>query len=190
VASRCRESRRPRSISALAALSLATVLLISGACSDDESPTEDATSPSATATFSASQPATASLTPTPQPPPLTARFTNSSGDTVDLSIEIADTPAERSTGLMNRESLPEDAGMLFDFGNDTNAGFWMRNTLIPLSIAFISSNGVILHIEDMEPLDKTLHYSPSLYRYAIEVNQGWFDRNGIAVGDAVEFNAG
>lgn len=88
-------------------------------------------------------------------------------------------------GLMYRESLPENAGMLFDFQNDTNSGFWMRNTLIPLSIAFITADGVIVHIEDMDPLTEELHYSPSPYRYAIEGNQGWYTRNDITVGDTV-----
>ena len=103
-----------------------------------------------------------------------------------LSIEVADTPVERSIGLMNRESLAENAGMLFDFQTDVQAGFWMKNTLIPLSIAFIDKDGVIVHIEDMEPQTDNLHFSPSLYRYAIEVNQGWYADNGIAVGDTVE----
>ena len=91
---------------------------------------------------------------------------------------------------MNRESLPENSGMLFDFGADTNSGFWMRNTLIPLSIAFISGDGEILHIEDMQPMTENLHFSPSLYRYAIEVNQGWYADNSIAVGDTVVLNTG
>jgi len=86
---------------------------------------------------------------------------------------------------MNRESLPEDAGMLFDFQADVQARFWMRNTLIPLSIAFVDKDGVIVHIEDMEPQTEDLHLSPSLYRYAIEVNQGWYADNGLAAGDTV-----
>jgi len=62
----------------------------------------------------------------------------------------------------------------------------MRNTLIPLSIAFVGSDGVIIHIEDMQPLTEDLHYSPAPYRYAIEVNQGWFADNGITAGDTVK----
>ena len=118
--------------------------------------------------------------------PLTAVFTNEQGKAVALSIEIADTPEERARGLMERESLPQDAGMLFDFQADVQAAFWMRNTLIPLSIAFIDRDGMIVHIEDMEPLTENLHHSPSFYRYAIEVNQGWYEDNGIAKGDTVE----
>ncbi len=87
---------------------------------------------------------------------------------------------------MFRESLAEDAGMLFVFERETEAGFWMKNTLVPLSIAFISAGGVILHIEDMEPLTENLHYSPQPYRYAVEANQGWFARNSIGVGDTLQ----
>jgi uncharacterized membrane protein (UPF0127 family) len=89
-------------------------------------------------------------------------------------------------GLMNRESLPQDQGMLFDFQGTTNSGFWMRNTTIPLSIAFIDGNGQIVHIEDMQPLTEELHFSPELYRYAIEANQGWFRDNRIFTGNSVQ----
>jgi uncharacterized membrane protein (UPF0127 family) len=173
---------------------LATAVALGTACSDDDS---DSTPTSTPVTQTATtRPATPSPTaeptasPDPTPIPLTAVFTNSAGEDVTLSIEIADTAEERGIGLMNRESLPEDVGMLFDFGGDTNSGFWMRNTLIPLSIAFINSDGVILHIEDMEPMTDDLHVSPSLYRYAIEVNQGWYADNGIVVGDTVVLNTG
>jgi uncharacterized membrane protein (UPF0127 family) len=63
----------------------------------------------------------------------------------------------------------------------------MRNTLIPLSIAFVAADGTILHIEDMQPQTEDLHFSPTQYRYAIEVNQGWFSDNDISVGDSVRF---
>jgi len=163
------------------AFSLATI----STCSDDD-PTPSST-PSTTASAR-------SASPTPSPAatglPLTAEFTNGSGQVVTLSIEVADTPVERSIGLMNRESLPADAGMLFDFQADVQVGFWMKNTLIPLSIAFIDKDGIIVHIEDMEPQTENLHFSPSLYHYAIEVNQGWYAENDIDVGDRVELNAG
>jgi len=116
----------------------------------------------------------------------TITFTNADGDTIDLTVEIADTPEKRGTGLMQRESLAEDAGMIFAWPEETSSGFWMKNTLIPLSIAFISREGVITDIQDMEPLDETLHYAPLPYFYAVEVNQGWYGDNGIVVGDAVE----
>jgi uncharacterized membrane protein (UPF0127 family) len=75
--------------------------------------------------------------------------------------------------------------MLFVWPEDTASGFWMKDTLIPLSIAFIDAGGKIVGIQDMQPLDETLHHSPSPYRYAVEANQGWFAERGIAVGDSV-----
>jgi uncharacterized membrane protein (UPF0127 family) len=90
-----------------------------------------------------------------------------------LTVEIADTPDERARGLMYREALDADSGMLFVWPADTGSGFWMKDTLIPLSIAFIDSGGVIVDIQDMEPLDETLHRSPEPYRWAVEANQGY-----------------
>jgi uncharacterized membrane protein (UPF0127 family) len=110
-------------------------------------------------------------------------FTNSDGEEVVLSVEVADEPEERTTGLMHRASLPEDAGMIFVYPEGTTTGFYMRNTTIPLSIAFIGADGVIIDIQDMQPLDETLHYAPGTYMYAVEVNQGWYARNGVGVGD-------
>ena len=102
-----------------------------------------------------------------------------------LAIEVADTAEERAKGLMGRESLPADRGMLFDFQEPTQAGFWMKNTLIPLSIAFVDGDGTIVHIEDMQPETEDIHASPKPYRYAIEVNQGWYAAHGISAGDRV-----
>ena len=113
-------------------------------------------------------------------------FENSRGEDVALTIEIADTPEKRSQGLMGRESLPDLAGMLFVWPEDTASGFWMKDTLIPLSIAFIDSSGAIVDIQDLEPLDETLHRSPKPYRWAVEANQGWFEEHGIGVRDRVQ----
>jgi uncharacterized membrane protein (UPF0127 family) len=112
-------------------------------------------------------------------------FVNKDGTEVDLLVETADAPEERSVGLMSRESLPEDQGMLFVFEQEGQHTFYMRNTLIPLSIAFIESEGSIIEIEDMEPLTETLHSADEPYLYAIEANRGWFARNGIAAGSEV-----
>ncbi len=73
--------------------------------------------------------------------------------------------------------------MLFVFPSDTSAAFWMKDTLIPLSIAFVKADGTIVHIEDMEPRTETNHHSTEPYRYAIEANVGWFAARGISVGD-------
>jgi uncharacterized membrane protein (UPF0127 family) len=129
--------------------------------------------------------------PTPIPTgsdgaPLTRlTFVNKDGCEVDLLVETVDDSAERARGLMFRESLPEDQGMLFVFEQEGQHTFYMRDTLIPLSIAFIEGEGEILEIEDMEPLDETLHSADEPYLYAIEANQGWFGRNGIAPGSEV-----
>jgi uncharacterized membrane protein (UPF0127 family) len=112
-------------------------------------------------------------------------FVNKDGTEVDLLVETADAPEERSVGLMSRERLPEDQGMLFVFEQEGQHTFYMRNTLIPLSIAFIEGEGAVIEIEDMEPLTETLHSADEPYLYAIEANQGWFARNGIAAGSEV-----
>jgi uncharacterized membrane protein (UPF0127 family) len=87
---------------------------------------------------------------------------------------------------MFRESLPGDRAMLFVFGEDTQTGFWMKDTSIALSIAFIAEDGTILDIQEMEPLSTEAHQPPGPYRYALEVNQGWFRRHGFGPGDRVE----
>ena len=108
-----------------------------------------------------------------------------SGGTLLLAIELADTPARRSRGLMFRQFLDEEVGMLFLFPAETQGGFWMRNALVPLSIAFIDGEGVINGIRDMEPEDETVVRPAAAYRWALEVNQGWFQANGVGRGDQV-----
>ncbi|SOC43651.1 DUF192 domain-containing protein [Ureibacillus acetophenoni] len=108
-----------------------------------------------------------------------------------LTVQVADTQEEREKGLMFVEHLPENEGMLFVFSRKTYGGFWMKNTLIPLSIAFLDSDGEILKILDMEPCigNECPTYNPKLsYHYAIEVNLGWFDKNQIKEGDYVKFD--
>jgi len=103
-----------------------------------------------------------------------------------LTVEVASTAETRATGLMNRFSLRQDHGMLFVFEAPQPLAFYMRNTYIPLSIAFIDSQGRILNIEDMQPKDESTHWSRGLALYAIEMRQGWFAAKGIGVGDVVE----
>ena len=103
-----------------------------------------------------------------------------------LIVEVAATPQTRETGLMNRFSLQQDHGMLFVFEVPQPLAFWMKNTYIPLSIAFVDRNGRILNIEDMRPQDESTHWSNGLALYAIEMRQGWFAKNGIAPGDVVQ----
>ncbi len=80
--------------------------------------------------------------------------------------------------------------MLFLFPSDGQAPFWMKNTLIPLSIAFISQDGRILEVQDMAPQTEDLHQPKQPYRYALEVNQGFFRKNGVSAGDKIEFQLG
>ena len=103
-----------------------------------------------------------------------------------LTVEVASTAETRATGLMNRFSLRQDHGMLFVFEAPQPLAFYMRNTYIPLSIAFIDSQGRILNIEDMQPKDESTHWSKGLALYAIEMRQGWFAAKGIGTGDVVE----
>ena len=107
--------------------------------------------------------------------------------TIPLTAEIADTPQASENGLMFRDSLPEDRGMLFVFESPKKATFWMRNTKIPLSIAFIDSTGTILEIKPMYPMDESIVPSSSdRVAYALEVNQGWFDRHRISAGVKID----
>ena len=103
-----------------------------------------------------------------------------------LIVEVADTETEIMTGLMHRKELPWNEGMLFVFPKPENVGFWMKDTTIPLSIAFIDENGVITEILDLKPKDTTLKTSKKKVLYALEVNQGWFKKNGIEIGDVVK----
>lgn len=114
-----------------------------------------------------------------------------------VAAEVADAPAERATGLMNREHLDADAGMLFVFPAPRNGGFWMKSTLIPLSIAFMRKSGQmrweVVALLDMEPCrkDPCRSYSPGTsYELALEVNQGFFEREGVEVGAEVSLEEG
>jgi uncharacterized membrane protein (UPF0127 family) len=114
-------------------------------------------------------------------------ITNSAGEEVPVRVEIADTDAERQTGLMGRTTLAGDAGMLFVFDQEQTLSFWMKDTLIPLSIAYIDAEGRIVDIQDMQPLDDIppQYVSAEPAQYALEVNQGFFEERGVSVGDMV-----
>jgi uncharacterized membrane protein (UPF0127 family) len=100
-----------------------------------------------------------------------------------LIAEVADNPQTSANGLMFRDSLPDDHGMLFVFEKPKTASFWMKNTKIPLSIAYIDSAGRILQIESMKPLDETpIESTSNEVAFALEVNEGWFKRNGVSTG--------
>jgi len=109
-------------------------------------------------------------------------------DGISLEIEIVQDAESRQLGLMYRDELAENLGMLFVFESTQVLSFWMRNTFIPLDIAFIDAAGVIVDIQRMEPLDESKQYisaMPALY--ALEVNAGWFENNGLKRGSKVQF---
>ncbi len=106
----------------------------------------------------------------------------------EIWVEVAKTPEETSNGLMGRKHLGKDEGMLFIFEVEDYHGFWMKNTLIPLSIAFIDKDGRIVKITDMKPLSLQTHAPPRRVIYALEMNKGWFSSNGIKAGDIVRFS--
>ena len=107
---------------------------------------------------------------------------------VRVQVEVADDTDEMAKGLMGRTALAEDAGMLFVYPEERELSFWMKDTLIPLSIAFMGSDGRIVDIQDMKALDdEPPHYeSVEPARYALEVNEGFFDERGVEVGDRAE----
>ncbi len=122
----------------------------------------------------------------PPPPPFLA--IEASDATRFVRVEIAETEERRQRGLMGRTSILEDAGMLFVWAEDTTSGFWMKDTPLRLSIAFISADGRIVRMFDMEPCaaDPCPVYDPQTsYRMAVEVRQGTLDRQGVRVGDRV-----
>jgi uncharacterized protein len=100
--------------------------------------------------------------------------------------EVVSQPEDRALGLMFRRSLAPDSGMLFVFDSDESQRFWMKNTLIPLSIAYITRDSLITDILEMAPLDTTTPYvSSKAVLYALEMNSGWFQSKGIKPGDTV-----
>jgi uncharacterized protein len=166
---------------------LATVFLIgAAACGGDGESSSPTTTVSAATTEKSPPPSTTTEPETiPEETGPVVLIQTAAGE-VAVPVEVADSQEEREVGLMNRESLPPDAGMIFLFDDDTQGGFWMKNTLIPLSIAFADADGTIVSILDMEPCeaDPCEIYDPGVpYRSALEVNQGAFADWGVEVGD-------
>ncbi|HET7672796.1 MAG TPA: DUF192 domain-containing protein [Burkholderiales bacterium] len=102
-----------------------------------------------------------------------------------IRAEVAADFATRMRGLMHRESMPQNAGMLFIFDEATQHCMWMKNTLIPLSVAFIDDQGAIINIEDMAPKTENSHCARKPARYALEMNRGWFAARGIKPGSRI-----
>ncbi len=107
-----------------------------------------------------------------------------------VRVEAARTEREKEKGLMFREKLGTNEGMLFIYQRPETLTFWMKNTRIPLSIAFADERGIIVDIQDMEPFSLAPHASLRPAKYALEMNQGWFERNGVKIGDVIRFPSG
>ena len=99
-----------------------------------------------------------------------------------LQVEVAKTPEEHQIGLMFRKTMPTNDGMLFIFDRPGQQCFWMKNTLLPLSVAFVSDDGSISNIENMAPQTLDSHCSTKEVRYVLEMNDGWFAKRGIKAG--------
>lgn len=103
-----------------------------------------------------------------------------------VAVEVANTPDLIAQGLMCRESLPPDEGMLFVFPVEQILSFWMKNTRFPLDIAFVQDDGTIAQFARLEPFSRRSCTSKRRARFALEMSRGWFERNGVGVGDRVE----
>ena len=99
-----------------------------------------------------------------------------------LDVEVAQTSEQHAIGLMHRKSMAAQEGMLFIFPNSSTQCFWMKNTLIPLTAAFIADDGSVVNLEDMKPQTTNSHCSTKPVRYVLEVNQGWFAKKGLKAG--------
>lgn len=104
-----------------------------------------------------------------------------------LWVEVVTTPDAQARGLMFRKSLPWDQGMLFVYDRPQRLDFWMKNTTIPLDIAFISADGMIAEIYSLTPLSEKARSSRTPALCALEVNRGWFKKKGVKVGDKIRF---
>ena len=112
-------------------------------------------------------------------------ITTKEGQIFTVEAELASTQEERNFGFMERKKIPDGTGMLFIFEYDQKLSFWMKNTPHPLSIAYIDSKGIIREIYDMTPFSLSSIESTVSVRYALEVPQGWFQKNNITPGDKI-----
>lgn len=103
-----------------------------------------------------------------------------------IQAQVASTPEQRATGLMHRKDMPTNEGMLFVFEQASEQCFWMKNTLIPLTAAFIADDGTVVNLADMQPQVLDSHCSTAPVRYVLEMNQGWFAKRGIKAGSKLK----
>ncbi len=110
---------------------------------------------------------------------------NADGGSANIRAEVVHRPRQRQQGLMLRTELDDSAGMLFLFPDDRTGGFWMKDTYLPLDIAYIDSNWTVVDVLQGTPLDRTLVVPAKAYRFVLEMNQGWFAEHGFGVGASV-----
>jgi len=115
-----------------------------------------------------------------------AEVTTASGQVIKMRVELARSEQEQETGLMGRTSLPDDSGMLFIFPGKVRTGFWMKDTLLPLSIAWIDEKGNIWEIHDMEAKSEEVHTPAQAYIWALEVPKGYFSKKGVKAGSTLK----
>ncbi|MDQ7744465.1 DUF192 domain-containing protein [Hydrogenophaga pseudoflava] len=99
-----------------------------------------------------------------------------------IQAQVASTPEQRATGLMFRSEMPANEGMLFVFEEPAGQCFWMKNTLLPLTAAFVADDGTIVNLADMKPKSLDSHCSAKPVRYVLEMHQGWFAKRGLQAG--------
>ncbi len=99
-----------------------------------------------------------------------------------IDAQVATRPEQRQTGLMFRKEMPQQEGMIFVFEHPTQQCFWMKNTVLPLTAAFVADDGTIVNLADMKPQTTDAHCSEKPVRYVLEMNQGWFSKRGIKAG--------
>jgi uncharacterized membrane protein (UPF0127 family) len=102
-----------------------------------------------------------------------------------IDTQVAVTPEQREVGLMYRKEMPQHEGMLFIFESPSRLCFWMKNTLIPLTVAFIADDGSIVNLENMKPQTTEPHCAAKPVRYVLEMNQGWFEKKGAKPGSKI-----
>jgi uncharacterized membrane protein (UPF0127 family) len=127
-------------------------------------------------------PAAAQLAPAPGTPQLDLPRVTLTAGMHRMEVQLATTPTQRQVGLMYRRQMPQHEGMLFVFEQPGVQCFWMKNTLLPLTAAFVADDGTIVNLADMQPLDETSHCSERPVRYVLEMNQGWFDSRHLRAG--------
>jgi len=178
-------------------LLLASLLLLASCGGDDpgdKSEAPEETSEKTTEKSATTTPETTTA-PTPAaPPPEEAKaeqptstlvLINSLGQRVEVAVEVADEREEQERGLRGRTELAENAGMLFVFEREGRPYIWTKYTQIPISVAFINSQGYIVDIHDREPFDETPRPPATLAQFALMVNQGFFEERGVEVGDCL-----